>query len=241
MSIQTKSGFTIIEVMLFLAITGALAVAILVGSGAAIGQQRYRDSVSSFKGVIQEQYGQVANVISSEASNPVCVPSEETLVFDVDSERPRGTSECLILGRFALVEATKVTAYNLVGQPVSDTPGEGDTATFQGYALALQAPREHDINWGSRIVEPNSTDGSLASIVIARSPLSGTILTYILNGDHRSNVKAVISDSNMAEKIFCVDAGGGPLTSSPLAVRINARAASQSAVEIPLEEENVCG
>ena len=37
---QNTTGFTVIEVMLFLAVTGLLAIGILVGSGVAIGQQR---------------------------------------------------------------------------------------------------------------------------------------------------------------------------------------------------------
>ena len=53
MDIVKSKGFTIIEVMLFLAVTGALAVAILVGSGVAIGQQRYKDSVNSLQSFIQ--------------------------------------------------------------------------------------------------------------------------------------------------------------------------------------------
>ena len=53
MGAKTQNGFTIIEVMLFLAITGMLAAAILVGSGVAIGQQRYRDSQGRY-GLIDE-------------------------------------------------------------------------------------------------------------------------------------------------------------------------------------------
>src|SRR5690606_34898808 len=113
----TRSGFTIIEVMLFLAITGALAVSILVGSGAAIGQQRYNDSVNSFKGLIQDQYSQITNVINGEAKNPACSFSEGALTIsdDKNAEEFRGTSECLVLGRFLLVEPEQVTAYDVIG------------------------------------------------------------------------------------------------------------------------------
>ena len=56
MSARTETGFTLVEAMLFLAITGLLTVGILVGSGVAISQQRYRDSVNSLKSFIQDQY-----------------------------------------------------------------------------------------------------------------------------------------------------------------------------------------
>jgi hypothetical protein len=79
------------------------------------------------------------------------------------------------------------------------------------------------------------------SILIVRSPISGSILTYIQDGDRRSAVSGMIADSNMVQKDFCVDSDGSSAMSGLLAVRINAKAANQSAVEIPLESDNVCG
>lgn len=235
-----SSGFTIIEVMLFLAITGALTVGILVGSGVAIGQQRYRDSVNSFKGLIQEQYGQIANVVNSEAEKPVCSRSGGTLLFDDENQQARGTSDCVVMGRFLFIDATNVTAYNLVGEPPASEVDDDDTTALRSYAFALQSPEEHEVSWGARIVEPKTTSDSLTSVLIVRSPLSGSILTYVEDGDHRSNIIAMIDDANMAQKDFCVDSGGGSAMANRLAVRINAKAANQSAIEIPLEEDNVC-
>ena len=159
-----RSGFTIIEVMLFLAITGALSVAILVGSGAALGQQRYRDSVNSFKGLIQEQYGQIANVVNSETEKPNCVRSGGNLSFDVDNQRARGTSECLVIGRFLLVNGEEVSTYNVIGQPGAGDDTGDDTAILGGYALSLQSPEVHEVSWGARIVEPQSDNESLTSV-----------------------------------------------------------------------------
>ena len=240
MRTHRQSGFTIIEVMLFLAITGALAVGILMGSGAAIGQQRYRDSVSSFKGHIQEQYGQIANVVNSEVQNSVCSQSGDTVLFDDRSQQPRGTSDCLVMGRFMLVEPTTVTAYNLIGQPDPSARGVDDTEVLKTYALALQSPETYDISWKARIVEPKSNDGSLTSVLIVRSPLSGSILTYVQDGDHRSTIRDMISNTAMEQKDFCVDSGGGSAMVNRLSVRINAKATNQSAIEIPLEKDDVC-
>ncbi len=243
MRTQKQSGFTIIEVMLFLAITGALTVGILVGSGAAIGRQRYRDSVTSFKGHIQEQYGQIANVVNGEANNFVCTQSGNTVLFEDENQQPRGTSDCLIMGRFLLIEATTITAHNLIGQPIPGAIGGDDTSTLAGYALAIQSPEIYDVSWGARIVGPQSTNDSLASVLIVRSPLSGSLLTYVQDGDYRSNIRDMLSDSNMAQKDFCVDSGGRSAIGNRMAVRINARAANQSAIEIPLdslEDSPVC-
>jgi len=70
---KTQGGFTVIEVMLFLAVTGLLAVGILVGSGVAIGQQRYRDSVNTLKSYIQQQYSEVTSVINNRAITGIVI------------------------------------------------------------------------------------------------------------------------------------------------------------------------
>lgn len=241
MSTQKRNGFTIIEVMLFLAVSGALTVGILIGSSAVIGQQRYRDSVNSFKGLIQEQYGEVANVINSEAQNPICSRSGDAVVFDDAPSRTRGTSDCLLLGKFILVEPTQVMTYTVVGDPDATSSADNDTDALRGHGLGTWSPEEHAISWGARIVQPETGDGLTTSILIVRSPLSGSILTYVLDGDHRLNIRDMISDERMAQKDFCVDSGGMSGMSNSLAVRLNARASNQSAVEIPLETDGICG
>lgn len=252
MRTQKRSGFTIIEVMLFLAITGALTVAILVGSGVAISQQRYRDSVNSFKGLIQEQYGLIANVINSEAKNRVCIPSDGTLLFKDGTEQRRGTSECLVMGRFVVIDQTQVKAYNLIGRPPAEVTKDmevSDDTLLKEYALAVQTPEEYEVSWGAKIVHPKTKNGITAGILIIRSPLSGSILTYTqdlpetdVKEEARLNtvIRSMITADNTAQKDFCVDSQGSSGMGRRLAVRMGARASSQSAVEIPLEEENVC-
>lgn len=247
MRTQTRSGFTIIEVMLFLAITGALTVAILAGSGAAINRQRYRDSVNTFKGLIQEQYGQIANVVNSEIENPICNESGDSLAFgDQESQTlSRGMSDCLVVGRFVLVEPTQVTVHSLIGRPASDTLLSSDSETLRTYAFATQSPETYEIGWKAGVVKPKTDDGATVSILMVRSPRSGSILTYIQDGDQTGLIKSMINDDYMEQKDFCIDPdydSGGLRIAGPrrLAVRINAKASGQSAVEIPPESESVC-
>ena len=48
-----KPGFTIIEMMLFLAVSGAMAAGIMVGVGATVNAQRYRDATHSLVSFFQ--------------------------------------------------------------------------------------------------------------------------------------------------------------------------------------------
>lgn len=239
MTTQAAHGFTIIEVMLFLAVTGLLTIGVLVGSGTAIAQQRYRDSVTSLKGFIQEQYTRTTNVVNADARNPACSQRGSALVLDGDALQPRGTSECLLLGRYLLIEPAKVTAYDVIGQPRADENGTDDVATLKNYVLRTSEDGEvEEIGWGATVVRPRTVIGLTASVLIVRSPLSGSTLTFVGDGSQRPS--ALVDAGNMVQKDFCVDSGSGVVTSRRLAVRLNARAASQSAVEIPLEGDSVC-
>lgn len=240
MTTQAVRGFTIIEVMLFLAVTGLLAIGVLIGSNTAIAQQRYRDSVNTLKGFIQEQYNQTTNVLNSNATNPVCKQAGSALILDDSKLQDRGTSDCLLLGRYLLIEPTKVTAYNVIGQPLTSEDGSDDIAALKNYVLSASDVAEtKDIDWGATIVKPKTTTGMTTSVLILRSPLSGSVVTFVQDGSQ--NPSTMIDSSNMAQKDLCVDPQGGALTSQRLAVRINAQATSQSSIEIPLEGSTVCG
>jgi type II secretory pathway pseudopilin PulG len=239
MTTQAARGFTIIEVMLFLAVTGMLTLGVLVGSGRTITQQRYRDSVGSLKGFIQEQYNQATNVVNGDTSNPVCERTGNSLQFDDGTLQPRGTSECLVLGRYLLIEPTKVTAYAVIGQPTTSDEGIDDVAALRNYVLSTSRDFEvEDVAWGATVVRPRTTIGQTTSLLILRSPLSGSIVTFVTDGNQPPS--SMLDSGNMAQKDLCVDSGGGRVTSRRLAVRINARATSQSSIEIPLEGDNVC-
>jgi len=71
--ISTHKGFTIIEVMIFLAISGALLVGVIVGTSATIARQRYNDAVESFAEFMRRQYSVVISPqISSHSFSSSC-------------------------------------------------------------------------------------------------------------------------------------------------------------------------
>jgi len=103
MSDGVKNGFTILEVVLVLAVTVALLVGLLAGTGTVIARQRYNDSVTSFRDFLQRQYSLVADV----QNNSMQVDCRRTGTiengFSVSAGGPdtggRGRSDCLIYGR----------------------------------------------------------------------------------------------------------------------------------------------
>lgn len=87
-----QPGFTIIEVVLFLAVSGLLAVGLMVGTGAAIQRQQYRDSVQSYANFLRDQYARVIAVENDRGAGACPLgPGDET---------QRGQSNCVITGRY---------------------------------------------------------------------------------------------------------------------------------------------
>ncbi len=95
-----NQGFTIIEVVLFLAITGLLMAGILGNISGSLNTQRYRDGVELTRDKIAAQYNKVYSLTNDYEVDSLgepklqnddpCVPGGKIY---------RGTSECLYVGR----------------------------------------------------------------------------------------------------------------------------------------------
>ena len=240
---QRTIGFTVIEVMLFLAVTGLLAIGILVGSGVAIGQQRYRDSVNSLKSFIQQQYNEVANVVNSRNKGWTC--DSTGAIAEVPSGQPRGTSECVFLGRFITVNASgtelrsaNVTAYRTPGAP----EGASDITEIANYRLSI-SPIDQEVEqvaWGAQIVKQDTNNPMPVSILIVRSPLSGSLVTFTAEGV-ASNLNSLVDIANTNQpRSLCMNADIGTFVGRRMEVRIDANATNQSGVRVPPESESVC-
>lgn len=246
MGIKTNNGFTIIEVMLFLAVTGALTITILAGAGVSISQQRYRDSVNSLKSVIQSQYAEVANVINDRNQDWTCTTAGNVLSVDAIAGEPRGTSDCVILGRMLTVNeaGTAITSANVVGHRTVGVPAElSDVDELKNnYAITVSPinPETTDISWGAKVVKPKSTNAQPLSILVIRSPLSGAIVTFTADG-LQIDPKAMLTPANMSTaRDLCVNPDGALIGAKRLEVKINAYATSQSAISVPTEGDSIC-
>jgi type II secretory pathway pseudopilin PulG len=246
MGIKTQNGFTIIETMLFLAVTGMLATAILVGSGVAIGQQRYRDSVNSLKSHIQQQYSEVTNVLNSRSKDWTCDVNGNVVAADASDGEARGTTNCVLLGRLLSVDETgkKITSSNVIGYKAPGAPTAVNdilelTTNYKLTASPIDQEIQ-DVSWGAQIVKPKTTTGMPLSMLIVRSPLSGVVMTFTAEGPSNS-LQSLITDNNMkVKRDLCVNADTGSFVGRRLEVQIGAYATNQGAVQIPPESSSVC-
>lgn len=238
-------GFTIIETMLFLAITGLLAVAILVGSGVAIGQQRYRDSVNSLKSNLQQQYSKVSNTVNDRSGDWTCDTNGGTSQGPIGDAR--GTSDCVLMGRIVAIQnGTVVTASSVVGYRLAGAAvGADDLAEIKTYNMTPSNIDQDsiDVSWQSVIVKPHTALPYSGLMLIVRSPLSGAIKTFIADGVVvPPNLSALVTPADQsAGRMLCVAAPAGTFVGTQIGVKINSFASSQGAISVPLETDALCG
>ena len=223
-----KVGFTIIETMLFLAITGLLVAAIFATTGTSINIQRYHDSVTSLQSYIQQQYSEVANVHNDSASN---------LCNGVTSDR--GQSNCVILGRFITsTDSQNVTSSAVIGyiNPATTLQSDDILAINQyNPIVSSNLVDSYQIEWGSTIIQPHSTNPMQFSILIIRSPSSGVIRSFINTQTPTvvpGNILSMINLGSLANSAtLCVDSHG-LFTGTTMAVFLEKNATNSSSVEM---------
>lgn len=181
-----KKGFTLVEVSIFLAITGLLLVGILQGTYSNIARQRYNDSVRGFAEFFRQVYAEVlspetlglGNSNNSAIYGKVIVFGLETPTGDEDPDQdntvytatlvgnvnpPSGTSN--FMEALGGVDARLFCGNNVVGEAAASS------------TLATYVPL-----WGAKI---HNTDNKplRGTMIIARSPASGTVHTAFASAE----------------------------------------------------------
>ena len=254
MGTSKLAGFTIIETMLFLAISGMLVVSMLIGVGASVNVQRYRDAGESFKSLIQEQYADLNSVQNSRDDNWSC-GSDAIPVNGGSGTQIRGQSSCVLIGKYLQVKNGDISVFRVVGYKISSgTYLNDDIASLKNNYLLNVVQDTVDIStleWGTRISYPVVRDGVAnpyptprsLGILFVRSPDSGQIYTFS-NNDGDVPAPADITPLTFANmlvggntipgqgaQLICIDTNG-LFVSNDRAVYLSAFASGASAVEI---------
>jgi type II secretory pathway pseudopilin PulG len=245
---QRQSGFTLIEVMLFLGVTAALVIGILVSSGFAINQQRYRDAVNSLQTLLQHQYNETSNVLNDRASGDTDKDRKcdstgiKTKADDsITDPQDRGTSECLVMGRyFRLSNSKDISVSNVVGYKDPALAAKSDDLAELGqykFFVSKADTFNSEVAWSATASVKRSSGALIAPdvvVLILRSPLTGANRTFVFQQTSASdaiNVATMVTAANMEETKICIDPG--PFTiSTTLGVIIRNNAANASAIEI---------
>jgi type II secretory pathway pseudopilin PulG len=199
-----QRGFTIIELMLFLAISGALFAALMIGVGDNIVQQQYRESVTSYSTLLQQQYSQAASIQHSVTSDWACSKTG-AMTQSPTNDQARGISQCMILGRAIQIApdghgGTNITTSSVVGVEPSTNDFEdlGDIPALLSYTnlqIASFDVQPTSIDWGSSLVTATSSHLAASGLIlILRSPSSGLLREFV-TGSPSSDVRLDIDPS----------------------------------------------
>ena len=204
-----KRGFTLVEVSLFLAISGLLLIGIIAGTQNSITAQRFRDSVQNYMEFLRSVYSEVSNPQSpgngrsdyaiygklvtfgqTTASNGAAIPSSEQRIYVYDVI---GQSDSI--GTGAVTAALVAANANVI---VENKDSSGNTT---GVSLAGNV-REYIPTWGAAIDDAGKTNGTpyKGSILIVRHPRSGTISTLVYSGnDGVIQVNELVKNANSSK------------------------------------------
>ena len=196
---RASSGFTIIETMLFLAVSGALLAGVIITIGSTISSQRYRDAADSFKALVQQQYNDVNNTQNGRTNNYTCnSQGQVTEVVNANAGTPRGQSTCVSVGKYMTIRQGVIKIYPVVAyENTAAAQATNDiTSLTSNYRLNVTSVGmvEDELRWGTRIsfasVRPNAGSGNARDIgtgtrsialLFVRSPKTGQMYTFSSN------------------------------------------------------------
>ena len=228
--IARRVGFTIIEVVLFLGITGLLLGAVLVTAGINIAVQRYQDSVATLQSDIQQQF-----------EDTIAVQNDRAAAGSGDArcgtDRGRGTSECIIMGKFMTITSTgNIRQYKVYGVRTVTSPEPVDEhlllREYNPTVLASTVVQSRT-EWDTRIAAPTAGRGSSSTgILILRSPRSGNVYTFVSSNvaTGTAALRTMISSTNRQKYTLCINPNGLRVA-QVMGISIAANASSASAVE----------
>ena len=225
------SGFTLIEITLFLAVTAALFIGIALGMQNTIDQQRYNESTQEFLEFMRSIYSKVSNPQSSGHGNSNTAIYGKLVVFG-ENKYIDGTT---------ITEGNPIFTYDVIGKVLGSQNIGTDQLKDMLSALNLQlkSPEKFEMPWQTSL-QTTSAGKFVGSMLIIRHPRSGTINTLYWNKTINQNDPAVAATNPLQSNIgnfsannditFCLSpyqvGQSGPIPKQSIIVSKNARNAS---------------
>lgn len=219
-----------IEVSLFLAITGLLFIGIAAGVQNSIFQQRYNDSVQNFVEFLRTTYSEVTNVEHIGGGNSDLAVYGRLVVF--------GTKD----------DTNDIKVYDMVG---GADVGDGADGSVLGILAWLRTSvpvgenvhsiiEEYKPRWGAVIqkADKNSFEPFSGALLIVRNPETGVVYTYeyVGSADDLAALQGgqVLDpgDFSLEQVDFCINPDGAEGRKNRQDVRIVKGARNSSGIEI---------
>ena len=248
---ESKRGFTLVEVAIFLGITGLLFLGVTAGVQASIYQQRRNDSIENFIEFLRGVYSGVENV----QNDPIRGNSEKAVYGKLVTF---GETVDLAGNTLSSGNQNRIYVYTVVGNVVDTSLSSGCTlSSLNNLAVNVvdngnlaKYAYEYIPKWGA-VIEPACTGSTCdferfkGALLIVRNPSSGAVQTFYTTAAISVNkttglAAGWIKDFQMQDADFCVnptgDAGNRDLTD----IRIVAGASNASGIERISDDQSRC-
>lgn len=191
---KNRLGFTIIEVVLFIAISGALFIVIYNSINGTIARSQFNEAARDLQAKIQLHFNETLNGISDGATND-CVVGSGSITFPASSNTVVGDNkDCLTLGKLITVRSSGLDVELLAGRRLenSDLDQDNNSLIQASYPTVYKnsttrAPQTIEYRWDSVVASNQVTivgnggsldlTGNPMTFAFIRSPRSGTVLT----------------------------------------------------------------
>lgn len=257
---KNRRGFTIIEVVIFLAITSIIFMAIVLGTRNVMSRQRYNESTQNFADFLRGVYSKLTSIENhgdgrSEKAiygklitfgEKFNLAGEENTNNDVFVYDIIGDVSSAISGDNILNALTKLN--------IDVLKNEGGKVTYAGIAESYSS------RWMARIERTEDHELYRGAVIVVRSASTGIINTYVLKSEPDNHTKtievnqavkanstepvfrnALSKFSNTTAADFCLYSDDGNIYNGYRRdIRINANARNSSGVEVmPLDDLTV--
>lgn len=232
-SASFRKGFTLIEVILFLTISGLMLFGMMIGMSGSINRQRYDEVTSSLLDYLQSQYNLNDNIRNDRPNNLACDGSS--------TSEARGWSDCTIAGRIVYSADGKTIQSRPVYATSDGDPGlVADEAAYLDSLGLIAAPdvlagenTSYTVMWQTKVYtdKGNQDIQNDFSVLILRLPTNGLTRTYVSESGYSGGNLNTLLASTLETLNLCVQPSG--LTNTPAqGVRILSGASSSNGVQI---------
>ncbi|HET6622675.1 MAG TPA: prepilin-type N-terminal cleavage/methylation domain-containing protein [Candidatus Saccharimonadales bacterium] len=184
-----QKGFTIIEVLLFVAVSALLLAGVMAGITTNLNSTRFLASTKSLENYLQKQYDDVLAGVAERHTDASCPYSGGG-----GATQPPGASDgCVVIGKLVRFTDKQLLVFPVVSQMEPTTlchaDGNGDALAIGRYCpITLSSNRgvdvaEYEYQWGVSVAEgnklqPNGNPADYNALAILRSPASGNMYTF---------------------------------------------------------------
>lgn len=233
---QFPKGFTLIEIILFLAITSLMLTGVLASSGSSVSRQRYTDTAYSLQSSIQDLYTETLNTRNTTSTNITC-QTDGSVGYGGAGSVPRGQTKCVLLGKYLTSsdDGKTLISYSVVGYQSTTPTATDDLSVLRSYSMKTlpTSIEQESMQWGVAMQKASPVGPPRFTLLILRAPTSGVIRTFVAESNSSAITNDLIVNSSSMQRtlVVCLDANDLTNIGGRLGVKVLSGASSASGVE----------